>query len=248
MEFVTLPVEGLGIPLLSDTKVTTNVPLRLYLNYSPRSHVLTGYPLKEELAGFRQGVLKEQLKATWHPHLRIPEGKGWLVKKELEKELISNMEKHGIIYTTHDVPLEYLTKRPAKPKRRNTAPAVVPVVPVPLPLAEVPAEWPRLEAVEREDLVHHEKFRPHSAILWAPPPPPPSPASQAVSFESDTEEEEERKDDPRIVTMTEAEIHSAVEKQQEEIALRARTFAEWDAMLQASDAKVTSQIYENTQV
>jgi hypothetical protein len=80
--------------------------LTVYLNYSDASHVITGVDLKERLIEFRTKILKGVIHATWHPNLvKIPEKKGWLVKKENLELLYTNLKEHNISYTVLDTPL-----------------------------------------------------------------------------------------------------------------------------------------------
>jgi hypothetical protein len=82
--------------------------LRIYTDYSPASHVITGVALKEHLAEFRVNVLKQELHASWHYKLvKIPEGKGWTIKKEKLDQLLGYLGTCGISYDVQPTPTEH---------------------------------------------------------------------------------------------------------------------------------------------
>ena len=81
--------------------------LRVYTDYSSVSHVITGVALKEQLAEFRVNVLKRELNASWHHKLvKIPEGKGWTIKKEKFDQLLGYLGIYGISYDVQPTPFQ----------------------------------------------------------------------------------------------------------------------------------------------
>ncbi len=76
----------------------TTTPLRIILDYTPRSHILCGEDLKEKYADFRINVLRVVEWATWHTRMKVPGGKGWCIRKENLPDLEAQLQTAAIPY------------------------------------------------------------------------------------------------------------------------------------------------------
>lgn len=96
--------------------------LTIMKDYSARSHILCGIALKETYADYRIKVLRESEWATWHPKLKVPDGKGWCIKKENLSDLEESLRKYQIPYSIVDCPPREKKDPESHKKRKQKQP------------------------------------------------------------------------------------------------------------------------------
>ena len=91
--------------------------LRIITNYTQKSHVLCGSSLKDTYADFRVKILREAEWATWHPRLKVPDGKGWCIRQKNLVDLETELKNAAIPYDlVEHIPLS--PKPELKPKKK----------------------------------------------------------------------------------------------------------------------------------
>lgn len=80
----------------------------VFTDYTKNSHVLCGLELKDKYADFRINVLRNADYATWHPKLRVPDGKGWCIRKADLPTLETELRRASIPYEIRQYILPHL--------------------------------------------------------------------------------------------------------------------------------------------